>query len=416
MPALASYSMIYILLQLLTVSARVRVGKEIHKGFASMTLDELTNELMENNEDLFSSDSPSSIPSETELATTDRRDRDSEIPRAVGVGSSNSDYLGSLWNWVKGVAGYSVNTLLPYPLHSTNYLNQYVYGRAFDPSDSRDSNIAGDIIIKPQWGSDRPPTWKLWPSPSSVPYFFASNDTCIRATVTEALLRFEEATSSCVKFTEVTQADSNALVISSGVSGCFASLGYSEGNNVLTLGTGCINVGTVLHLLGHVLGMAHEDQRPNAREYVTVNTANIDVFGMSSSSNLDPTETSKYGYVFAPLSGTKTAWEKAIANQPYEFGSLMHNSRSIYSVDVATEFTLQGVKGPQFADLFGQRGWVTERDARILNEMYSCQRLPMKVVDRTFSRPLSPGITYDALNTCLVQDAEKFRGAYANES
>jgi hypothetical protein len=403
-----------ILSPLLASAAKFRLGNEVSKPFSSMTLDELTSELVANNEDLFLSDPPSSSSTEGDLASVDRRDRDSEIPRAVGVGLSGDDYLGKLWNWVKGVAGYQVDTFLPYPLHSSNYLNQYVYERSFDPSDSRDPNVAGDVLIRPDWTPERPITWKTWSNSSSLPYRLASTDPCVRAIVTEAMARFSEATSGCVNFVETSASDPNALVISSGGDACYASLGYSKGNNILVLGNGCLNVGTAMHLLGHVLGMAHEDQRPNARDYVKVRRSNIDVFGMSSSSSIDPTETAKYPYVFEPLKNTKTDWERVITTQAYEFGSIMHNARSLYSVDVSSDFTLVGASSTQYEDLMGQRGWITERDARVINEMYSCQRLPTKVSDRTFSRPLSPGVTFDMINTCIVQDVKRFKAQYSN--
>jgi hypothetical protein len=372
-----------------------------------MSINELTANLVSGNEELFKP--VPVISSEADLANADRRTRDSEIPREVGIVESNGDYLDRLWNWVRGITGSSKETYLPYPMHSTKYLNEYIYKRSFDPSGSRDPNIAGDLIVDPAWDQRRRPHWNVWPNKDAIPYGFSSTDPCVQTIVREALARFSEATSGCIMFKEISNPSQTELVISSQGQDCYATLGNRPDLNVLNLGLGCVNVGTAMHLLGHVLGMGHEDQRPNARDFVIVAPENIDVYGMSSSSSVDPTTTTKYHLVFEPMNGTNTAWESAIRSQPYEYGSLMHNSRSLYSVDAGTEFTIREKDGPKFEDLMGQRGVITERDARILNEMYACQRLPMKVVDRALSRPLLGGLSYDAINTCMLQDANNQR-------
>jgi hypothetical protein len=160
-----------------------------------------------------------------------------------------------------------------------------------------------------------------------------------------------------------------------------------------------------MHLLGHVLGMAHEDQRPDAEQYVAVIPENIDVYGMSSSSDIDPTTAAKYQFFFTPLNGTKTEWEKQIVSLPYEYGSLMHNSKNVYAVDIARALTITGRSSNVFDDLMGNRGYLTERDGRLLNEMYSCSRVPLKVIEREFSRPIYPGLTFEMLNQCLISDS-----------
>jgi hypothetical protein len=399
--------MYQLILAVICVGIQARRSPFKSAGILSMSPGDLARELIASNEGLFDSPPPSTSP-DAALAAKDRRNRDSEIPVKLGVTIDDHDYLDKLWNWVKDIAGYSVDSFLPYPLHSSNYINQYVYERSFDPSDSREPNIVADIIIDPSWTTDKSPTWSIWANGSSIPIFFSTNDSCTVSVVREAMLRLAEATSSCIGFIEVQSGGSNVLTVSSTGNDCYSSLGFSSGNNVINLGVGCVNVGTAMHLMGHALGMAHEDQRADSREYVAVNPSNIDVYGMSSSSNVDPTNTTKFHFVFEPLSGTKTAWESAILKQPYEYGSLWHNQRALYSVG-PTDLTLIGSKGPQFEDLLGQRGIITERDARIINEMYSCQRLPVQVADRVFSRPLTPGTSYDTLNTCLKRDVQNFK-------
>jgi hypothetical protein len=139
--------------------------------------------------------------------------------------------------------------------------------------------------------------------------------------------------------------------------------------------------------------MAHIDQRPDAASFVTVNATNVNVYGMSASAMVDPSGSPKFGLVFAPLNGTNTKWEKIIEYFPYEYGSLMHNSQYRYSVGDDPTITL--VAANTFEPLLGNRGYITEQDARVLNEMYMCDRLPVMLADRKFASPLVQGETYE---------------------
>ena len=375
---------------------------------SEMSLNDITSQLMEGNEGLFVR--ATETAPDADLASGDRIDRDSIIPRQTGVSSENRNYLDQVWNWMKGVAGVHEWALLHYPQHSTVYLNQYVYRRTADPSDSTSMSVAGDIVINPEWDKGVAPFWYIWPDGKAIPYVFVSADPCVKAIVREATLRYEEATNGCIRFSEQTTKSDDAIQIITSLDGCFASLGFKKLGNVMNLSRGCKNVGTVMHLLGHTLGLAHEDQRPDARDFVKVNPDNIDVYGMSSSSEVDPVTTLKYKLVFEPLHGTRTKWEDEIKKVPYEYGSIMHNSKFVYGVDISKDKTLIGTKGPQFDDLFGNRGFVTETDARVLNEMYSCQRLPIKVADRMLKKALAPGNTYASLEACVAQDSQGMRG------
>jgi hypothetical protein len=372
-------------------------------GGDSSQLKEISNRLIGSNPGLFIA--ADEISPDVKLANEDRVVRDSEIPRQTGTSAEDLNYLDRLWNWIRGVTGTDKFSALPYPHYSSTYLNQYVYQRTYDPSDSILTNVAGDVLIDPTWNPDRPPRWDIWHDGTRIPFIFSEVDDCTEMIVQEAMIRFTEATNGCIKFEEAKNANlTDILHISSSEKGCFASLGFTNSTNLLNVGTGCKNVGTVMHLLGHVLGLAHEDQRADARKYVQLKIDNIDVFGMSASSEVDPVTSAKFPFVFALLNETRTAWESKILDLPYEYGSLMHNSRNIYAVDISVDRTLSSSNGSQFDDLMGNRAVLTERDARLLNEMYSCQRLPVPVANRFFKRPLYPGLTYDQINECLLQD------------
>lgn len=371
-------------------------------NIAAMSMDELTQRLILSNKELFST--PVKNTTDSDLAALDRHDRNMYFPRQANMTSENQDYLDELWNWVKGVEGDVGRGYLPYILHTSRYLNEYAYLRTSDPSDSIKPNIAGDIVIDPSWDPKYPITWSIWNITNPIPVYFDSKNSCLAAIVNEAMMRFSEVTNSCIKFAQASTNSLAAIQVTTNNDGCYATLGQKKEGNILNVGPGCQNVGTVMHLLGHALGMAHEDQRPDAKQYVKVIPENIDVYGMSSSEDIDPSTTSKFKFSFFPLNGTKTEWEEQIIKLPYEYGSLMHNSKSVYAVDIAKDLTITGKASTEFDDLMGNRGYLTERDGRLLNEMYSCSRVPLKVLEREFSRPIYPGLTFQDLKKCLESD------------
>lgn len=104
--------------------------------------------------------------------------------------------------------------------------------------------------------------------------------------------------------------------------GCYSEVGYgSEGfpGNILpgrrkdvrelSLGQGCWGKSTIIHELGHALGLTHEHQRPDRDRYIQVLWDNI--------------EKDKEGN-FRRLSG---GWTFGI---PYDFESIMHYSRGTF--------------------------------------------------------------------------------------
>lgn len=362
----------------------------------AVDLNDLTHSLMDGNEFLFTNVKKSSP--DVDLATLDLKARRTDLPAMCGIPTISGGE--NAWDWI--MSSFMDPKLTPYPMLTSDFLNRYFYARMVDPSDSFSLMVAGDVVIQPDWNTEGV-TWKTWPDIGLIHYTLDmpqgyKDSACIRRLVSEAAARWKEATNACVNFEEVESSSATPNTLHIGVienNGCHTSLGFNPSNNVMNIGTGCRNVGTIMHLLGHILGLAHVDQRPDAANFVRVNNTNINVYGMASSSQIDPTTTQKYKYVFTPLNGTQSKWEEVIEYFPYEYGSLMHNSRYMYSVDTYSDPTINLVKPGSFEELLGNRGYITEQDARLVNEMYKCDRLPVMLIDRSFKSPLTPDATYE---------------------
>ncbi|HWD19609.1 MAG TPA: M12 family metallopeptidase [Verrucomicrobiae bacterium] len=119
-----------------------------------------------------------------------------------------------------------------------------------------------------------------------------------------------------------------------GLSGGQSTVGMIGGQQMLAIGPTSWNHATVCHELGHTLGLLHEHQRFDRDNYVTILSNNVEAGELGN-------------FVLLPNSRT---------NGPYDFLSVMHYSRSSFSIDPNNLDTIEPLPAyEQFINIMGEQ-------------------------------------------------------------
>ncbi|XP_065670967.1 blastula protease 10 [Hydra vulgaris] len=133
--------------------------------------------------------------------------------------------------------------------------------------------------------------------------------------------------------------------------GCSSPVGYKNDRiNAISLGEGCESVGTVIHEIGHTIGLHHEQSRPDRDSYVEIITANIPA-------------AVRYNFDKEPSSRVNSL------NTEYDFRSVMHYDATAFGNGKIT------IKTKNSADqsLIGNRDGFSGNDIQQINLMYNCR-------------------------------------------
>merc|ERR1712212_529777 len=200
----------------------------------------------------------------------------------------------------------------------------------------------GDIVLDPdeiephmkgkiggnQYASIKGGRW-----PTTIHYQFESGfPSGGRSAVAAAIKQYHEKT--CLRFVQGRSSSGSYLSFYQG-GGCSSPVGYRRGRvNRISLARGCWRVGTVMHEIGHTIGLYHEQSRPDRDQYVRINWNNINHnkafnFNKQPSSNINSL-------------GTR-----------YDLQSMMHYGQTAFSVN-GRSLTIQTLN-PDHQKYIGQR-------------------------------------------------------------
>ncbi|XP_052801395.1 zinc metalloproteinase nas-36-like [Mya arenaria] len=205
----------------------------------------------------------------------------------------------------------------------------------------------------PEPVTDEWETIRLWPS-GIVPYNISDGmyDVRKRGVLLAAMRRWEFRT--CVRF-EPWSADKfpNTAVNLFSVGNCFSRTGMQQNQpQLLGLGSGCFKMWTVLHELGHTLGLVHEMERVDRDMYIQVHFQNLNPASVRNF------HTSDEKHVFYDLRDT-----------PYDYTSIMHYGPRFWSAN--KQPTIETLD-PAYQHVIGNTDDVSFYDALYVNRAYNC--------------------------------------------
>ncbi|CAL4094757.1 unnamed protein product [Meganyctiphanes norvegica] len=185
-----------------------------------------------------------------------------------------------------------------------------------------------------------------WPN-AQIPYFISSSfSTAERAVIARAMAEYHQQT--CITFIPRTT-HTNYIHILKG-RGCSSMIGRVGGAQTVSLGSGCVNYGTVLHELMHATGFWHEQSRFDRDNYVTINWSNV-IKGMAYNFN------------------KKTHSVTQDLGLPYDYSSVMHYAQYAFARDRAVPTIYPKQHGAQ---IYGSKKGFSMLDKKGLNLLYQC--------------------------------------------
>jgi len=152
---------------------------------------------------------------------------------------------------------------------------------------------------------------------------------------------------TCLRF--VPRSNERAYIHFRTGGGCSSPVGMTGGQNRITLASGCWSRSTVIHEIGHSIGLHHEQSRPDRDSYIKVRWENIPDhieynFKKQSRDRVDSR-------------GTK-----------YDYRSVMHYGKTAFG---SGKVTMQSID-PYFTDLIGVGAGFSDIDVKQINLMYKC--------------------------------------------
>ncbi|KAK8405834.1 hypothetical protein O3P69_001955 [Scylla paramamosain] len=184
----------------------------------------------------------------------------------------------------------------------------------------------------------------LWPG-GKIYYVISSSYTSSeRQIIARAMTELSQKT--CLSFVPRTSQRDYIHILRG--QGCSSAVGKVGGGQSLSLGSGCVHVGVVIHELMHAVGFWHEQSRYDRDSFVTIRWENI-MYGL--------------GFNFDKKSNAVTT----NLGLPYDYGSIMH-----YGPNAFSRGTGPTIVPKQSGVFIGQREKLSQNDVKGINLLYQC--------------------------------------------
>ncbi|GMT35826.1 hypothetical protein PFISCL1PPCAC_27123 [Pristionchus fissidentatus] len=190
---------------------------------------------------------------------------------------------------------------------------------------------------------------QLWPN-GRIPYALSSQYSSYSRSLIASSMQ-EYAANTCVQWVPKTDQDQNYVYIMPD-RGCYSMVGKMGGRQTLSLGSGCIQKGIIIHEMMHAVGFFHEQSRTDRDDFITIMWNNIQP-GMQG-------QFEKYGQSTIQSLGTE-----------YDYTSIMHYGNKAFSRNGQPTIVPK-----QNTAAIGQRSGFSKVDAYKINTLYGCKASP----------------------------------------
>ncbi|KAK6745087.1 hypothetical protein RB195_011661 [Necator americanus] len=115
--------------------------------------------------------------------------------------------------------------------------------------------------------------YRRWPN-GEIPYTLSSQyGAYSRSVIAKAMQEYHDKT--CVRFVPRDVSRHVDYIYIHPDDGCYSLVGKTGGRQPLSLDSGCIQVGTIVHELMHAVGFFHEQSRQDRDEYIEIVWRNV---------------------------------------------------------------------------------------------------------------------------------------------
>lgn len=139
---------------------------------------------------------------------------------------------------------------------------------------------------------------------------------------------------------------------------CRSAVGKRGGRQTVWLAAGC-GQGQVIHEIGHVVGLKHEQQRRDRNDYVEIFEGNV-------------TPGNEHNFKMRPRHGRWDIPPYYATSPDYDHLSIMHYSRSAFARGASD--TIRTLN-PYYQDKIGQRQELSHSDRALINTFYQIENL-----------------------------------------